>query len=122
MRTLDVSRHLESIKIQKIEASGRDVSESDRTLYQPLSYQEAIYLATLGGAEALSLGHITGNFSVGKQFDALIVEASPMIRILSEIQPAKVAARRLQDLVERFIYVGDDRNIVQVFVSGKRIK
>lgn len=115
-----MSRHLEFIKIQETESSGRDQSDND--VYCSLSYQEAIYLATLGGAEALCMGHITGNFSVGKQFDALIVEASPMIKLFSDIQSPKIGTQRLKDLVERFIYAGDDRNIVQVFVSGKRIK
>lgn len=135
LRSLDVSRHLEFIKTQEIKGTGRICSEAQSETnekkcakhevgveYKPLSYREAIYLATLGGAEALSLDHITGNFSVGKMFDALIIDESPMISTFRELRPTKTEMQKLQEQVERFIFVGDDRNITQVFVSGKRIK
>lgn len=40
----------------------------------PLNHHEAFYLATQGGANLLNLGDEIGNFEVGKQFDALIVD------------------------------------------------
>uniref|UniRef100_A0A8C5PQ07 Guanine deaminase n=1 Tax=Leptobrachium leishanense TaxID=445787 RepID=A0A8C5PQ07_9ANUR len=45
--------------------------------YKVLSNQEAFRLATLGGCEALNLDHITGNFDVNKEFDALLISAAP---------------------------------------------
>uniref|UniRef100_A0AAR2LBZ8 Guanine deaminase n=1 Tax=Pygocentrus nattereri TaxID=42514 RepID=A0AAR2LBZ8_PYGNA len=41
--------------------------------HQTLTFEEAFRLATLGGSEALSLDDQTGNFEVGKDFDALRV-------------------------------------------------
>ena len=40
-----------------------------------LTYKEAFYLATLGGAIALDLDSIIGSLTVGKSFDALILDA-----------------------------------------------
>lgn len=40
------------------------------------SYKEAFYLATMGGAHALSLANEIGSISVGKQFDALVLNAN----------------------------------------------
>ncbi|KRT84737.1 hypothetical protein AMK59_1143, partial [Oryctes borbonicus] len=46
----------------------------EKANYVPLTYENAFYLATLGGAKALSLADKVGNFEVGKDFDALIVD------------------------------------------------
>uniref|UniRef100_A0A8C6UX48 Guanine deaminase n=1 Tax=Neogobius melanostomus TaxID=47308 RepID=A0A8C6UX48_9GOBI len=60
----------------------------------PLTFEETFRLATLGGSQALSLDDQTGNFEVGKDFDALRVNTC---------------------------VAGDDRNIVEVFVAGRRV-
>ncbi|CAB1321648.1 unnamed protein product [Coregonus sp. 'balchen'] len=65
--------------------------------YQTLTFEEVFRLATLGGSQALSLDAHTGNFKVGKDFDALRV------------------------LLEKFLNLGDDRNIAEVYVAGKRV-
>lgn len=41
-----------------------------------LSYSEIFYLATLGGARVLNLEDRIGNFTIQKEFDALIVDAA----------------------------------------------
>ncbi|KAF5304749.1 hypothetical protein FQA39_LY09526 [Lamprigera yunnana] len=85
--------------------------------YEPLNYQEVFYLATLGGAKALSIDDTVGNFAVGKNFDALIVDMNV------EYGNAKCLFKYTSlELLQKFIYVGDDRNITSVFVAGKQIK
>lgn len=42
--------------------------------YASLHLNEVFYIATLGGAQVLNLDTKIGNFMVGKQFDALLVE------------------------------------------------
>ncbi|KAK3514514.1 hypothetical protein QTP70_018653, partial [Hemibagrus guttatus] len=86
------------------------------TRLQPLSYKEAFRLATLGGSEVLSLDDCIGNFEVGKDFDALhvniCVPGSP-IDLFPGDDP--------EVILEKFLNLGDDRNIVKVYVAGKQV-
>ncbi|XP_040012211.1 guanine deaminase [Xiphias gladius] len=84
--------------------------------YDTLTFEEVFRLATLGGSQALSLDEKTGNFEVGKDFDALRVNvAAPGAPIdLIENEAPKI-------LLEKFLNLGDDRNIVEVFVAGKKV-
>ncbi|ORY48979.1 guanine deaminase [Rhizoclosmatium globosum] len=85
--------------------------------YEALSYAEAFHLATVGGAECLSLGDTVGNFLPGKDFDALIID--PKV----EGSPVDVfEGDSSLDIFQRFLFLGDDRNIEQVFVAGKNRK
>jgi guanine deaminase len=83
----------------------------------PLTYREALYLATLGGAEALALDKDIGNFQAGKSFDALLVNLESETSAV-DLFPEKT----VNDLVQKFIMLGDDRNIVRVFVDGQIVK
>uniref|UniRef100_A0A3B5MED5 Guanine deaminase n=1 Tax=Xiphophorus couchianus TaxID=32473 RepID=A0A3B5MED5_9TELE len=76
--------------------------------HKTLSFEEVFRLATLGGSQALSLDERTGNFKVGKDFDALRVNvASLNSHMLLSSLTCPLA--------------GDDRNIVEVFVAGKKV-
>ncbi|XP_036453872.1 guanine deaminase isoform X3 [Colossoma macropomum] len=83
---------------------------------QTLTFEEAFRLATLGGSEALSLDDQTGNFEVGKDFDALRVNmcipGGPV-----DVFPGQGP----KVILEKFLNLGDDRNIVEVFVAGRRV-
>lgn len=83
---------------------------------EPLTFEETFRLATLGGSQALSLDNQTGNFEVGKDFDALRVNMcvpdGPIDLIHHE--DSKI-------LLEKFLNLGDDRNIVEVYVAGRRV-
>ncbi|KAF5899128.1 guanine deaminase, partial [Clarias magur] len=64
---------------------------------QPLTYKEAFRLATLGGCEVLSIDDCTGNFEVGKDFDALRVNVyapGSLIDLFSE-DKEKTETRRV---------------------------
>lgn len=127
LRALDVSHHLEFVKKQNIKGTGQVPANAQNESYKPLDYKQAIYLATLGGAEALALDHICGNFVEGKEFDALIVDTSiyPLHNFgfyNAEDYDKKSAEVKLLEMVQKFIYVGDDRNILKVYVAGKQIK
>ncbi|XP_066253550.1 guanine deaminase isoform X2 [Euwallacea similis] len=88
--------------------------------HKPLTYTEVFYLATLGGAEVLSLDKKIGNFVVGKEFDALIVDLA-VEDSYTDYFPQYMEYSPLENL-QKFIYCGDDRNIVKVFVAGKEVK
>uniref|UniRef100_A0A1A9VG03 Guanine deaminase n=1 Tax=Glossina austeni TaxID=7395 RepID=A0A1A9VG03_GLOAU len=128
LRTIDVSHHLEFIKKQEIKGTGKVKNAvGDNIKYEPIDFKQAIYLATLGGAAALAMDVITGNFVVGKQFDALLIDTSkaPLHNFgfySSNDYEKKPDELKLLEMVQKFIYVGDDRNIQRVYVAGKQIK
>lgn len=95
--------------------SSKFLSMQDPDL-EPLTFEETFRLATLGGSQALSLDDQTGNFEVGKDFDALrvnmCVRGGP-IDLINHDEP--------KILLEKFLNLGDDRNIVEVFVAGRKV-
>ncbi|KAG8130640.1 hypothetical protein E2320_017212 [Naja naja] len=88
-------------------------SETDE---KGLTLKEAFRLATLAGSQALGLDHITGNFEVGKEFDALLINAKA-----SDSPFDLFASDHIEDIIEKFLYLGDDRNIEGVYVAGKLV-
>jgi len=82
-----------------------------------LSACEAFYHATLGGAHALDLDDVIGNFNPGKEADFVVLDAA-----VSPLQ--KLRNANSKDIWERLFLMmtlGDDRNIAQTWVSGKPV-
>ncbi|PNH11926.1 Guanine deaminase [Tetrabaena socialis] len=84
-----------------------------------ITFKEALWLATMGGAQALDLADRIGSFEVGKEFDALLVDTA----MGGTSGPFDVFADE-DDLnhFEKFINLGDDRNLVEVYVQGVCVK
>jgi len=74
-----------------------------------VDHKEAFWLATMGGASLLGISGKIGSFAVGKAFDALLVDYAFDLN----------RNEKLDDRFWRFINLGDDRNIRQVYVQGK---
>ncbi|KAF7250465.1 Guanine deaminase [Varanus komodoensis] len=90
-----------------------NINKEDETA---LTLKEAFRLATLGGSQALGLDTVTGNFEVGKEFDALLINTK------ASDSPFDVfASDTPEDLTQKFLYLGDDRNIEEVYVAGKLV-
>ncbi|XP_067886702.1 guanine deaminase isoform X4 [Heterodontus francisci] len=83
---------------------------------ESLSYEEIFRVATLGGSQALGLDKLTGNFEVGKDFDAVLVNTNVPNNPF-EVFPNDT----LQDIFQKFLFLGDDRNMVEVYVAGKQV-
>ncbi|XP_041082620.1 guanine deaminase-like [Polyodon spathula] len=99
-------RALDTSKALTIQTSG----------YETLTYKEVFRLATLGGSQVLALEDTIGNFEVGKDFDAVLVNPSV------PGGPFDVfAGDTFEVIVEKFFYLGDDRNMVEVYVAGKKV-
>ncbi|XP_071387515.1 guanine deaminase [Centroberyx affinis] len=84
--------------------------------YHTLTLEEVFRLATLGGSQALSMDDQTGNFEVGKDFDALRVNVAAPGGPIDLIQ-----CEGPEILLEKFLNLGDDRNIVEVYVAGRKV-
>ncbi|XP_075595974.1 guanine deaminase isoform X3 [Balearica regulorum gibbericeps] len=81
-----------------------------------LTLKEAFKLATLGGSQALGLDDVIGNFEVGKEFDALLINTKA-----SDSPFDLFSADNFEDTLQKFLYLGDDRNISEVYVAGKQV-
>lgn len=75
------------------------------------------YLATLGGARALSLESETGSLEVGKSADflALDLHATPLITLRSQ------RAAGIEDLLAALIFMGDDRVVKRAVIAGRDV-
>lgn len=84
-----------------------------------LSLDEAFYLATMGGAKAMKLN--VGNFEIGKEFDALVVnpyvDNGPFDVFETNDEHDDKDFQR--NVVEQFLFTGDDRNIEEVWIRGE---
>ncbi|XP_055716396.1 guanine deaminase [Phlebotomus papatasi] len=126
---LGVSHHLNFVKKQNIKGTGsvtpqNELQKKVNEEYVPMNYKQALYLATLGGAEALNLSQKIGNFEVGKEFDALLIDidVDPIDVYTPNVEGIKDKPENLEERIQKFIYTGDDRNISRVFVKGKPVK
>lgn len=82
-----------------------DTNKEDNYLTIP----EAFYLATKGGGSFFGK---VGSFEVGYEFDALIIAD----KVLTDSKQ-----RSVEERLNRFIYIGDERDIVARYVAGKKI-
>lgn len=97
----------------------RTMSEAYKVLHlqgQSLPASRALYLATLGAAEALELDDHIGNFTRGKEADFAVLDSNG----------SSITARRAQsvasvdELLFALIFLGDDRNIAATYLQGQR--
>jgi guanine deaminase len=75
---------------------------------------KSLYLATLGGAEALYLDDRIGNFESGKDADFVVLDYKATPLISYRMQQAKSLAEKLFALA----MLGDDRAIKETFAAG----
>ncbi len=97
----------------------RTASEAYKVLHlkdQALPAPRALYLATLGAAEALYLDDKVGNFATGKEADFVVLD--PAGSSLSE-RRTRVATSTEESLFA-ITMLGDDRNIAATYVAGQR--
>ena len=83
--------------------------------YAPLGVADVLSLATEAGAKALGIDDKVGNFKVGKQLDALLVDMDTGMADCFGYES-------IMDLVDKFVHLGDDRNILRVYVNGRLVK
>lgn len=98
----------------------RTMSEAYKVLHlqsQSLPGFRALYLATLGAAEALYLDDKIGNFATGKEADFVVLNYAG----------AEITTRRLEradDIAEKLfalIMLGDERNISATHIMGQEV-
>ena len=76
---------------------------------KPITLEEAFYMATLGGGSFFGK---VGSFEKGYEFDAIVLDDEN----IRHPQPLTTRER-----LERLVYLSDERNITEKYVSGNRI-
>jgi len=97
----------------------RTASEAYKVLHlqdQALPATRALYLATLGAAEALYLDDKVGNFEPGKEADFIVLD--PAGSSLSE-RRTRVASS-IEETLFAITMLADDRHVAATYVAGNR--
>ncbi|NXB66063.1 GUAD deaminase, partial [Struthidea cinerea] len=84
-----------------------------------LTLEEAFQLATMGGSQALGLDDVIGNFEVGKEFDALLINTKASDSPFDLFSADDFEVIRTGLMMKNCL--GDDRNISEVYVAGKQV-
>jgi guanine deaminase len=100
----------------------QDLAEADRNKLSPY---RAFYLATLGGAQALYLDDVLGNFEPGKEADFVALDWNAGQLAMRWHQSLATAGNpdnidQAAQLLLGIMTVGDDRNVDETWISGKR--
>lgn len=97
----------------------KTMSEAYKVLHlqkQPLPASRALYLATLGAAQALGLDHCIGNLEAGKEADFIVLDVDGS----SATSRRAAATSSIDELLFALIFLGDDRNISATYLQGER--
>ena len=82
----------------------------------PLDFTDALHLATRGGASLLGMEASLGSLEPQKLADLLVVD------MFGHQTTVPFGHENVDDLVHKFVFLGDERNVVQVFVNGRAVK
>jgi len=78
---------------------------------------QALYLATLGAAEALRLDDRIGNFVAGKEADFVVLDYAG-----SSLTARRcAAAQSIEEKLFALMTLADDRNVAATYVTGRRV-
>lgn len=97
-----------SVMSTAVQASKMAWLNSGRIL-APLSTAEVFYLGTKAGGEYFGK---VGSFEPGYEFDALVIDDQSL---------GETEGRTLEERLQRYLYIGDDRNINLRIIAGKEI-
>ena len=107
---------LDAVRMTATAANARAFPGEPNEAAGALPLEELLFMATQGGANVLRLGDVVGSFEAGKEFDALLVDVdapgSPVDAFPEDDARARLA---------KWMFNGDDRNIVRVYVRGKLV-
>ncbi|KAF4547111.1 Amidohydrolase-like protein 10 [Elsinoe fawcettii] len=90
-----------------------------------LSFEEALWLATRGGAKVLGMESRVGAFEVGMDWDAQMINLGEVpgdgSHGITDNLVDIYGEEKLIDQVAKWVYTGDDRNTTAVWVKGRLV-
>jgi len=84
---------------------------------QALPPMRALYLATLGAAEALYLDDRVGNFAAGKEADFVVLDPDGSTATGRRLK----SATTIEEKMFAMMILGDDRNVQATYIRGERM-
>lgn len=97
---------------------------------EKLSSSDVLYLATMGGARVLQIDDKVGCFKKGLKFDAQLINLSCEDSNVDTFSfqnpnwgklPIDESKKKFSDLLDKWLFNGDNRNIEKVFVNGRAV-
>ncbi|KAK6458408.1 guanine deaminase [Scheffersomyces xylosifermentans] len=95
-----------------------------------LTIIDAIYMATQGGAKAVGMPDKLGSFELGKKFDVQLIDLDSKESNVDTFEwqlptqhegDHKKRTKKMEDLLGKWIFSGDDRNCVKVWCNGRLV-
>eukprot|EP01104_Vermistella_antarctica_P016882 TRINITY_DN5862_c0_g3_i1.p1 TRINITY_DN5862_c0_g3~~TRINITY_DN5862_c0_g3_i1.p1 ORF type:complete len:530 (-),score=85.59 TRINITY_DN5862_c0_g3_i1:1457-2980(-) len=94
-----------------------------------VNFVDALWLATMGGAQVLNLDQRIGSIEEGKSFDAIVVSVGGRDPSDDEDEDDDLLASPIDvfkgdsvvDCLQKFLHLGDDRNLAEVYVQGRLV-
>lgn len=89
---------------------------------QALSPFQALFLATLGGAQALCLEDKIGSFNPGNEADIILLNprATPLLALRNQA-PITADLATVADALFSLLIMGDDRAVAATYILGQRV-
>lgn len=85
-----------------------------------LSIEEVLYLGTKGGAKVVCLEDKIGSFGVGMEWDAQLIGLGSVEK--DDDSPVDIFGwENWEEMVAKWVYNGDDRNTLAVWVKGRLV-
>jgi len=101
-----------------------DLAEAERNKLSPY---RAYYLSTLGGARALCLDDLLGNFEPGKEADFVVLDVTAGQAAMAwrqSLAATDASGPRTVDEAAELLFgvmaLGDDRNVDETWIAGRR--
>jgi guanine deaminase len=106
-----------------VDARDQDRAEAERNILSPY---RAFYLATLGTARAIYIDDLLGNFDKGKEADFVAIDwnagqAAMRWRQSLTVEGSPATVDQAAQLLFGVMMVGDDRNVDETWIAGKRM-
>ncbi len=77
--------------------------------------EQALYMATLGGARALGAGDETGSLEPGKWADFVVIDLRPVDPAFGE------TARTPEEVLSQIVFRADSRAVVATYAGGRAV-
>ncbi|XP_005092676.2 guanine deaminase [Aplysia californica] len=101
-----IKRGMEAAVVTSLNASEKEDGG------ERLSYKDMFFLATLGSCQVMGLEGVVGNFTVGKDFDALVIDPK------ADDSPFDVFAEEtIEERFQKYLFLGMWRKNVRSFFS-----